>query len=209
MYDLNAPLTQNYTLGEFLVTNQALSQPNMPSQVSHYDNLVLLAEMKEKLDYYIGKSRIVSAYRSKELQEKLRAQGEPTASGLSFHEVGRAFDLVPTEMSIADFFGMILASPLREEFAEIAIKPSQGALHLAINVPGDVREPKITGLNQEGIYARLGVDEIAEYIKPFLKSTEEAFDEAMRLVSYNKTPLIVTLAAAAGGLAWYLFFRRK
>lgn len=209
MYDLNSPLTQNYTLGQFLVTNQALSQPNMPATVADYDNLVLLAEMKEKLDYYIGPSQIISAYRTKELQEKLRAAGEPTASGTSFHEIGRAFDLAPTSMSIADFFGKILASPMREEFAEIAIKPAQNALHLAINVPGDVREPKVTGLNQEGVYARLSMEEIADYIKPFLDSASEALDEAAKLVTYNKTPLIMTLVAATGGLIWYLFGRKK
>jgi hypothetical protein len=207
MYDLNAPLSAHYTLGQFVVTNQPLSQPNLPTEIAHYDNLVLLADMKERLDQYIGPSNIVSAYRTKELQEALRASGEPTASGKSFHELGRAFDIYPSNMSIADFFGKILASPLRSEFAEIAIKPAQNALHLSINVPGDVREPKVTGLNSQGSYVRLTADEIASYIQPFVENVEAAYEEAKSLVTYNKAPLYAALFLGLAG-AFYLIYKQ-
>lgn len=209
MYDLNAKVSEHYTLGQFLVTNQALTRPNMPEYIEHYDNLLLLADAKEKLDYYIGPSYIVSAYRTKELQDILKSQGEPVASGKSFHEVGRGIDISPTNMELSEFFGKLLASPLRSDFAEIAIKPGQNAIHLAINTPSDVREPKVTGLNEQGIYSRLSVDEIAKYIQPYMESASAAVDEALNLVTYNKTPLYIALIAALGGLGFYLYKRFK
>lgn len=208
MYDINAKISPNYSLKEFLVTSQSLSQPNLPSSVAHYDNLVLLADAKEKLDYYIGPSKVLSAYRTKELQNALKAKGDPTAAGTSFHEVGRGMDLAPSNMSLDEFFGKLLASPMRGDFAEIAIKPSQNAIHVAINTPNDVREPKVTGL-KNGKYMRLSVDEIAEFIAPYMESASAAVDEAMHLVTYNKTPLVITLLAALGGISFYLYKKLK
>lgn len=204
VYDINAMLSQNFTLGNLCVTNQALSQPNLPNQSYQYDNLVYTADVIEQLNHEVGPFQILSGFRTKELQNKLSSQGEPTSAGMSFHEAGRAVDVYPTTMTIADMFGRILANEaLRSQFAEIAIKPEQNALHLAVNVPGDVRQPKITGLTSGGVYARLNADEIASYIAPFMESFDDAYDyAAAKLVTTSRTPLILALVAAVGGVAY-------
>lgn len=211
LYDPNAQLSTHYTLADFTKTNQALSEPNLPAEAYQFENLTYLADTKERLDHEIGPSEILSGFRTKELQNALTASGEPTGSGsMSFHETGRGIDIFPTTMSIADYFGRILANEnLKSQFAEIAIKPSQNAIHLAINVPGDIREPKITGLTSEGIYARLNLDEIANYIAPFMNSLDDAYSYAeAKLVTWNKTPLIIGAGLLAGASLWILLSKK-
>lgn len=212
MFVDTAQLSNQFILRDLTLTNQSLTMPNLPTTPYDFDNLKLLAQTLEYLQANIGPFQILSAYRTKELQDKLTAEGEPTGSGVkSFHEVGRGVDIYPTTMSIDEYFGRILANPdLKDQFAEIAIKPSQNALHLAINVPGDVRTPKVTGLNPLGVYARLSVDEITAYIAPFMDSVEDAYDyAAAELVSINFTPMIVTAVAALGGGILLLLARGK
>lgn len=211
MYDPNTSLSPNFTLKSLTVTNQQLSQPNEPTSADHYNNLVLTADALEQLLYYIGPFNVLSGYRTKELQNALTAAGEPTSKGLSFHEIGRGIDIAPTTMSLTEFYGKLLADEnLRNLFAEIAIKPSQNSIHLAINVPGDVRQPKITGLNTEGVYATLSLDDIANYIAPYMASAEEAYDyAAAKLVSYNKLPLYLALGLGLLGAGYFLLGKKS
>ena len=212
MYSPTAKLSEHFTLDQFTKTNQPLSQPNMPDQIWQFENLEILADVGERLIYEIGPFDVISAFRTNELQRALASSGEPTGSGsMSFHEAGRAFDIFPRTMSITEFFGRILANEeLQSLFTEIAIKPTQNTLHLAINVPGDIRSPKITALNQEGVYAKLSLDEIASYIEPFMASAAEAYDyAAAKLVTWNKTPLILGLVAALGGVLYLAFARPR
>lgn len=211
LYDPNAKLSDHYRLKDLTATNQALSAPNDPSSADHFNNLETTAQILESLEYKVGPFTILSGYRTKELQDKLAASGEPTASGLSFHEIGRGVDIYPTTMTLDQFFGLLLADEeLKGQFAEIAIKPSQNSIHLATNVPGDVRSAKVLGLNTEGIYARLNLDEIAGYIAPYMASIDEAYDyAAARLVSYNRMPLILTAVAGLAGAAFLLLMPKK
>lgn len=210
MFDPNAMLSQHYSLGDLTQTSQMLMRPNFPENVQQFDNLTYLADILERLNHEIGPFQILSGFRTKELQSILAGQGEPVASGISFHEVGRGVDITPTSMSTAEYFGLILAiEDLKNQFAEIAIKPSQNAIHLAINVPGDVREPKITGLNSEGVYARLTLDEIANYLSPFVESVDEAYYAASKLVTQNRIPLIIGMVAAAGGVIYLMLASGK
>lgn len=210
-YDPNAMLSTHYSLGDLIATTKPLSQPNFPSDSSHYDNLVLMADMLERLDTEVGPFVLLSGYRTKELQDILTAAGEPTSKGLSFHEIGRGVDVSPTGMTPAEYFGRILANEdLKNQFAEIAIKPSQNALHLAINVPGDMRDPKITGLNAEGSYVKLSLDQITDYIAPYMASTEDAVNYAeAQLVTMNKTPLIIAAIGGLGLAAWLLMGKKR
>lgn len=205
LYDPNAMLSEHYSLGNLTVTNQQLSAPNMPESADHFQNLTYTADILERLDHEVGPFRILSGYRTKELQNALAAAGEPTATGTSFHEIGRAVDIAPTTMTPAEYFGRILANEnLKSQFSEISIKPSQNALHLAINIPGDVRDPKVMGLNDAGSYVRLTLDEITSYIQPFMASAQDAYDyAAAQLVTFNRTPLILGMVAAVGGVLYF------
>lgn len=202
LYSPDAPLSNQYRLKDLTVTNQNLSSPNLPSESYQFDNLVTTAQGIEYIESVIGPIRILSGFRTKELQNALAASGEPTSFGLSFHETGRAIDFVPTTMSLEEYFGRMLANDdVKSMFAEIAYKPGQGSIHAAFNVPGDVRTTKILGLNQDNVYAKLSVDDIARFIAPYMASAQDAYDyAASKLVTLNRTPLILSMVAAAGGI---------
>ena len=203
-YSSDTRLSNSYTLENFIGTNQLLSMPNSPTEQWMFDNLIFLADMCEELTSKIGPFTIVSGFRTKELQQALAAAGEPATSKLSFHEAGRAVDIGPTSMGITEYFAKILADPvLRAKFSEISIKPNQNALHLAINVPGDNRTPKITALDENKNYVKLTVDQIQDYIAPYMQSVEDAVLVASDAVTSNKLPVII----GAIGLVGLLFLK--
>jgi len=208
-FSLSTKLSDHFTLGQLTATTKKLDQPNMPD-MNQFTNLGYTAEVLEQLLQSVGDFRILSGFRTKELQAALASAGEPVASGTSFHELGRAVDVTPTHMTIDEFFAMILTDDnLTAQFSEIAIKPSQNSLHLAMNVPGDMRTPKILGLNSDGAYAKLSESDIANYIRPYVGSSEDADYSAARLVSINYTPYVLTIAAAILGTGIILMLKPK
>ncbi len=205
LYDPNAKLSEHYTLSSLTLTNQPLSYPNFPESADHFSNLAITADVLEQLAYYVGPFTLLSAYRTKELQSILASQGEPTSAGLSNHEIGLGVDITPTSMTLADYFAYILASDnIKNLFTEIAIKPSQNAIHLGIRGHNDSRTTKITGLNSQGVYAKLSLDEIAAYISPVVESVDAAYYAAAKLVTTSRIPLILALVAAAGGVIYFV-----
>lgn len=208
--DASTPLSAHYTLGDLTVTNQSLSSPNLPYTTDEMSNLTFLADWLENLRAAIPEYefRIPSAYRTTELQEKLAALGEPVSPTKSFHEVGRGADIVPLNGDLVGFFGRIIANDmLRGKLSEISIKPSQGAIHLAVNVPGDERTPKVLRLDDSGTYVRMGDDEIEEYIKPYVPA-EMIQDVASNISSAGLSPGIM-MAIGAGVLALLFMSRGK
>lgn len=196
-------LSNSYALKDFTVTSQALSQPNLPSSEFQMANLMVLADIKEQLDNLIGHSSILSGFRTKELQNVLASQGEPVASGTSFHEIGRGMDIAPVGMTPKEFFGRLLANEeLKNKFSEIAIKPSQNSIHLAVNTVDDWRFPKILGLNNDGVYKALGVDDILTYISPYMPSLEAATNSADAAVGTNYTPMLIAVGLGIIGLTF-------
>lgn len=204
--ELSDKLSTNFTLGDLVYTTQPLSAPNLPPKGPYFDNLVFTADVLEELLTLFGFT-IVSGFRTKELQQRLIDIGEPATSKLSFHEVGRAVDIIPDGISLADAFGLILANPIRERFAEIAFKPSQGSLHLAINVPGDIRVPKITAMNEAQQYGALSTEAIQGYIDRAIASV----GDVSAAVS-AQAPKIAVFAVGAVSLAaiyWMLMKKRE
>lgn len=200
-----------YSVGALSVTNQALSAPNLPTTQDQLANLSQLGNILEQLTDNVGPFSILSGFRTRELQNLLSAQGEPTASGTSFHEVGRGVDIAPTSMDINSFFGMLLSNEdLKNEFAEIAIKPGQNSIHLAVNVPGDVRTTKVLGLNSDNVYTSLSIDDILAYITPFMPDAATAEDYASaELVTWNTTPLLLAGLALISAGAYLIMSRKK
>lgn len=195
-------LSNSYSLGDMTQTNQQLSMSNMPTTQEQVDNLTIMADVKEQLDNEIGHSTILSGFRTHELQQVLAAKGEPTAAGVSFHELGRAMDLSPVGMTITEFFGRLLANEtLKAKFTEIAIKVSQNSIHLAVNVPSDTRDPKVLGLNSDNVYARLTIDDILTYITPYMPNVDAATNYAGTLAAgSSNTMLYVLLAVVLGAV---------
>ena len=100
-FDSNMVLSSNYNLADLCVTSQILMQPNIPSDQSTINNLIVTADVLEQLTSTIGPFSVLSGFRTKELQQVLGEAGNPVAQGLSFHEVGRAVDIYPTTMALS------------------------------------------------------------------------------------------------------------
>jgi len=213
----NQQLSSSYTIADLTKTNQSLSEPNTPDSQWMIDNMVYLADMLEQLNSVVGPFNILSGFRTKELQQALAAAGEPATTRTSFHEAGRAVDIYPTNMSIIEYFGKILANPdLLPKFAEVSIKPVQNALHLAINVPGDNRSPKITALNTEKKYVGLSLEEIQNYAAPYMQAAQEIIadvsDAGQEIVfeSVGSSPIIpMAIGGGALILGYLLIFNKK
>lgn len=205
-YDPSMQISADYTLADLCVTSQTLTAPNLPINQAEINNLGVLAQFLETLTTTIGPFTILSGFRSPELEAVLTAQGEPTAPGLSFHELGRAADLAPTTMTIDQMFGQILAnSNMLSQLVEIAWKPSQNSIHLAVNTPDDTRVTKVLTLNSGGIYAQLTADEIEQFIQPYVTSSAAAVTDADNIVSAQGGIPLWMILVGAGAIAYFLF----
>lgn len=208
-WDAKTKLSTQYALGDFTRTNVALSKPNLPDQEWVVGNLQEMAKTLESLSSYVGRFNIISAFRTSELQAKLGESGAPTATKKSFHEIGRAVDIYPTTMKLDDFFGKLLANEdIKAKFSEISIKPSQNAIHLAVNVPSDWRTPKVMGLTTSGTYASLSPGDILNYIRPYIPSADKALEEAKKIAA-SPIPWSLLLAAGAGYVGYTMLARRN
>jgi len=205
-FDANEHLSPSFTLADLIVTSHTVD--NRPTTQSEYDNLVNLAQMLEELQNDVGPFTILSAYRSTALQDMLRAEGEPVAAGKSFHELGMAIDLTPKTMSNEEFYGRLAAlvgndinpGPWYGKLSEIAYKPTQNAIHLAL--PTSYKQNVFMALNAAGTYAKLTYEEIENYAKPYLQAIEEAAATAVAAVS---SPVGVgTIALILAGIMGYV-----
>jgi hypothetical protein len=158
-YDPEKQLTKNFRVKNFLVTNTGLS--NHPTE-AYYKNIVnILAPTMQRLYDEIGPFNVLSAFRSKEVNDAVAESKSPT---LSFHEVGLAVDIYPTTMNIETYFGKILNSPYwMGALYEIFLKPPQNAIHLSVSV--DNRKGLVKIMNEEKTsYVAATVDQIQKYI---------------------------------------------
>src|SRR5690606_38198163 len=101
---------------------------NIPDE-TQIENLKKLALMLDDLFTQIGPFQIESGFRTKELQVAL-SKDTPQAAANSFHVLGIAADVVPTTMSAEKWFAKLLASPLRAQLGEMALK--QNTIHLSL-----------------------------------------------------------------------------
>jgi len=209
--DPSMMLSTNFNLAELTKTNTGF--PNLPEEDSlELRNLGWTADILEQLAYDIGPFNIISGFRTADVQQALADQGEPVAKGKSFHEAGLAVDIAPTTMDINTFYGKLAAlvgtsgseGPWFGKLSEIAIKPGQNSLHLAIAVPGS-RQNVFMALNSAGEYAKLTADEILGYAQPFMT----AVSDVVETVTATKPRKAMLLIAVAGGLLLVLYMMSK
>lgn len=164
-YAESQKLSSKYNVGDLTVTTKILALPNLPTQKYELENLKLLAAFLEKIEAKVGPFVIISGYRTGELQQALKAQGAPVSNTKSFHEVGRAVDIFPSTMDTEEFFARLIMDPeIRQNFSEVSLKPSQNSIHLAVNVPGDIRTPRILMLNANNKYEAMSKDQIEFFV---------------------------------------------
>ncbi len=211
MYDGSEELWANYKLRDLCITNTRL--PNLPVDIPGmitaedvFDNLQKLAALLTSLQRDVGPFRLLSAYRTPEVQAALATSGEPVppAGKLSFHAIGLAADITPTDMSLEDYFGMMLAAGYQEKCAEIGYKPSQNSIHLAVKVPYKVGV--VLALDSRtGKYGAISQAQVNELASPFLpEGSEIASVDESGDASFDSAEPGTVAEAGFGGLTGIL-----
>jgi hypothetical protein len=168
-YDGSEDLFGPYNLSDLCVTQTGL--PNLPQDLTTFNNLQSLAALLSGLTTDVGPFTVLSGFRTPAVQAALASSGEPVppAGKLSFHEVGLAADIAPTTMPLAQFFGMMLAAGYQDLCAEIAYKPSQNSIHLAVAVPYKVGV--VLALDPTtNTYGPLSQDAVDSYADPYVEA---------------------------------------
>jgi hypothetical protein len=181
--DDSMPLSDRYTLKDLTITNTGLDNipyPNSPEM----KNLAWLAKTLEELEDTIGKFIIISAYRSKMVQDSITGANPDQSRPKSFHEAGMAVDIAPTDMTPEEFFGRLLASNWRQNLGEIALKPSQHTLHLSL--PGKF-VGRVLFMDSEKTYRQMTEEEIAQYQTPYVNESVEYPIDSLNLSSIDFT----------------------
>lgn len=213
-YDLDTKLSKYYTLRDLTVTNTGLS--NMPNE-AEYANIQWLARTLDEIFDDIGEFSIISGYRTSAVQNAIKNLDPNQPRPKSFHEAGMAVDLYPTKMSIEEFYGRILASSKwKNELGEIALKPTQNAIHLSLGIPG--KRGLAMVMDEAGNYIAQTADQIQAWADPYVKSIKETFEDIFaspgeslfdfRSEKFKPGFWIVVGTLGIGGLA-YLFMKKK
>lgn len=208
-YNPEMKLSDKYTLRDLTITNQPF--PNMPVTEAELNNLKWLARTLEALEADFGPFKIFSAFRSPEVNAAVRGLGS-TPPTKSFHEVGMAVDIQPLEMTIQEMYALILAGPWKDKLGEIALKPTQGTLHLSL--PTEKYRGVAMVMDAAGTYVRQTADQIQEFIAPYVEQVSEAVEEVVYdTASDTGEKTIKTWVWVTGGIATlgilFLFIRPK
>jgi hypothetical protein len=166
---LSSPkLSKYFTLSDMTITS--IQKPNVPTPEA-LKNLKDLAVLADLLYEQVGPFKIISAYRSPEVQAALKsgAGGSSAASQAathSFHSLGMALDLVPNNMSAQTFWAEIASRPdLKNRLGEIAIK--QNALHISLATPN--KQGVLMYVDKAGRYIRMAANEVSDFISKHKK----------------------------------------
>lgn len=161
-------LSKYFTLSDLTITS--VQQPNVPTPEA-LENLKKLAALADLLYDQIGPFKVISGYRSPQVQSALKsgAGGSSAASQAathSFHSLGMALDLVPTSMTAQQFWAEIATRPeLKNKLGEIAIK--QTALHISLATPN--KQGVLMYVDKAGKYIRMAADEVSAFVSKHKK----------------------------------------
>jgi hypothetical protein len=207
-------ISKYFTLSQLTVTNTGAD--NTPD-ASSLTNLNQLGQLLDLLYDTIGPFNVISAFRSKAVEDALSASGQPTAEAaaghISFHEVGLAADIYPTNMSLDEYWGKMMAAlgtadtpgPLWNQMSEMAYKPTQGSIHVAGAV--DYRNNNVVlALNSSGTYASLTADEIDQYAGPYLA---QAFTDVAAVVSSTGFQMTAGMTLALLALGAFVIYQYR
>lgn len=183
-------LPGGFTLADLTITNTGID--NSPENDQILQNITETADKLAWIRSNIGDFTLYSAYRNPEVNAKVGG-----AAG-SLHALGKAADLAPTTMSLVDMFSKLIQPGIAEQFGEIAIKPSQGTIHISTPDP-KVGTAKIMKMTPEGKYFRLTQTELDQYrggSTPQEAATEE--------VAYEEDSDDLIQDTQEAGISWWI-----
>ena len=187
-------LSKYFSMADLTITEQR-GIDNTPKTTVEKQNLKRLGSLLDDIYDNVGNFGISSAYRSGALQQRLKELGYPVAEGTSYHELGIAADIVPTTMTLDDFYGKLLAyTQGKGMVGENFIKVPQGAIH--VSLPTSTKMDFVGKQTAAG-YIRLSQDEIQSYMAPWVTAVAEA----------GKNPVLIV--AIVAGLGLFLLMSMK
>jgi len=189
-YDPAMQLPGGFTLADLTITNTGID--NSPENDQILQNITETADRLAWIRSNIGDFTLYSAYRNPEVNAKVGG-----AAG-SLHAHGKAADIAPTTMSLVDMFSKLIQPGVAEQFGEIAIKPSQGTIHISTPDP-KVGTAKIMKMTPEGKYFRLTQNELDQYrggSTPQEAATEE--------VAYEEDSDDTIQDTREAGISWWI-----
>ena len=190
-------LSKYFTLA--MLTATSTGQANTPSSAI-ITKLQQGASLLDQLYDTIGPFRIESAFRSQATQDALRDGGNTQAVATSLHSTGEAFDIIPTTMTVGEYYFKIVANPvLASKFGAFAIKNT--VIHL--DTKTSTRQAVALKVQPDGQYVRLTTAEINEGLNKYANQIAAYLHE-------NTNAVMGTVAfTAIGVIAIYFFFMRK
>lgn len=175
MIDPNMTLHGKYKLKDLCITNTGLD--NTPTEDLHVNNLRWLAVVLSELEPSLGPFTVLSAYRTREVNNKVTGNNDPNRK-TSFHEVGMAVDFYPLNQSINTYFGRLITTEWKEKLGEIILKPKQNSIH--IGLPTSSYKGAIKILDpQTNSYRYMTPEEIEEHSEPYRMSTSPESESAL------------------------------
>lgn len=212
-YNPDMKLSDKYTLRDLTITNQPY--PNMPLNQGELDNLKWLAKTLESMESEIGPFKLISAFRSPEVHNAVTGSTKvPPDRAKSFHEAGMAIDMYPTTMSIQQYYAKILEGPWKDKLGEIALKPTQNALHLSL--PTEKYRGVAMVMDEKDNYVKQTAEQIQDWISEYgskaLQTLEDTFFETTYSGDIEEKKIRPSVLIIGGILSLgtlFLFFRKK
>lgn len=155
-------ISKHFTLEQLTATSFPIKNI-VPSSLMN--NLRILGEVLDFIYDNVGPFKLISVYRSQELQDYIRKYGSETekkqAVAKSYHSTAQAADIAPTTMSVVAFMAKIAQSPqVLKKIGAFAIK--SGNVH--IDTETSTRVGVALKATSDGSYVRLTASELKNLI---------------------------------------------
>lgn len=150
-------VSKYFTINDLTRTDTGIA--NAPP-TSLEPKLILLGKTLDTLYEKVGPFKIISAYRAPAVQSALKSGGNVQAVSKSYHSTAQAADIMPTSMSVQDFFAKLTQSPVKDILGGYAIK--QNVLH--IDTDTSWRKGVAMYVDKAGQYIRFSATELKNFI---------------------------------------------
>lgn len=181
MFDMEQVLYGKYRLKDLCITNTGID--NTPTEEQHVNNLRWLAIVLTELEASIGPFTILSAYRTRSVNNAVTGNSDPSRK-TSFHEVGMAVDFYPLTQTKEVYFGRLITTEWKEKLGEIILKPKQGSIHIGLPTASYKGAIKILDPATNS-YRYMTAEEIEDHSAPYRASVmPDSMSELEFFMSY-------------------------
>ncbi len=214
----NPQLSKYFDYAKMTATSSGL--PNLPPA----DVLATLRRLAQELDVLyerVGPFKIISAFRSQDLQDLLRTQTNQ-AVARSGHTGGMAADIQPLSGDLKSYMARAYSDPVvRPKFGAFALK--NNTIHVELPMP-NANPPKATltpmYVGTDGLYYRFSQTDLGKILSQYSahiqahlekvsKQVQETAKEAAKVVGENPVKSSAVVIGLAGIVAFLMLRGKK